>query len=173
MRFQQRLLRRMRVGAMKRVARGHTPHGEEVQLARFPVQLRYRFEPVDLRFLARLVALRHKRFAALTDRLFPSLHVQPHGRFGDRRFGMFRLQTRPDAVRRVPLLAGRLPVRFQHAVDQDSHCIDLRPLPLVFLPFRWNRAGNRLPHHPPMHAVLLRQTLDRLSGRVVLPDLLK
>jgi hypothetical protein len=46
-------------------------------------------------------------------------------------------------------------VRFQDAVDHISHGIDLRPLSFVLLPFRRDRAGDRLSYHPLMHAVLL------------------
>jgi hypothetical protein len=52
-------------------------------------------------------------------------------------------------MRRVPLFPRSL------RVDDVAHFIDLRSLAFVFLPFRWDRAGDRLPHHPPVHAVLL------------------
>jgi hypothetical protein len=65
---------------------------------------------------------------------------------------VFFLQSRPDAMRCVPLFTRRLAIRFQDAVDYLSHGIDLRPLPFVLLPLRRDRAGDRLSHHPPVHA---------------------
>ncbi len=50
---------------------------------------------------------------------------------------------------------------------------DLRTHSFVLLSFRRNRARERLPHHSPVHTMLLRNVLDRFSGCVPLPDLLK
>ena len=47
-----------------------------------------------------------------------ALHVSPIGGFGDRVLGVFLTETRPDAVGGVALFARRLPVAFQHAVDE-------------------------------------------------------
>jgi hypothetical protein len=74
-------------------------------------------------------------------------------------------------MRRVPLLARRLPIAFQHPVDVlfDRAQPRLRADRLLLL--RWDRAGNRLAHHSPVHTMFLRQSQDRLSGRVSAPDL--
>jgi hypothetical protein len=76
-------------------------------------------------------------------------------------------------MRRMPLLARRLPVGFQHPVDMLFHRTQSRLFPYRLLLFRWDRAGDRLAHHSPVHAMLLRQSLDRLPGRVSAPDLFK
>src|SRR5215831_15268359 len=132
-------------------------HRENLQLARFAVQLRDCFEPIDLRFLSWLIALRHIRFTApTTGCLLPPLYVPSHRGFGDCWFRVFLPKPHPDAMRRVPLLARRLPVRFQNAVDCLPQRTHLRTLPFVLLSFRRDRARQRLPHHPPVHAELLR-----------------
>jgi len=59
----------------------------------------------------------------------------------------------------------------QNAVDGILHWPQARLLPFVFLALRWDRAGDRLAHHPTVHAMLLRQSLNRLAGRVSPPDL--
>ena len=69
---------------------------------------------------------------------------------------MLLAQARPDAMRRVPLLPRRLPVGLQHAVDGILQRPESRLLPFVLLALRWDRAGDRLAHHPTMHAMLLR-----------------
>src|SRR6266852_7537211 len=63
--FQKRLLGRVGIGPVEGVSRSHAPHREELQLAALAAQLRYRFEPIDLRFLAPVVALRHEYFPAV------------------------------------------------------------------------------------------------------------
>ena len=72
---------------------------------------------------------------------------------------------------RVPLLARSLSIRLQHLVDGLFHRIQLRRFPCRLLPLRRDRAGDRLAHHSPVHAMFLRQSLDRFSGRVPAPDL--
>jgi hypothetical protein len=52
----------MRIGAVEGIARAHAAHGEKLQLARFAARYGHGFEPIHLRFLAQLVALRHKHF---------------------------------------------------------------------------------------------------------------
>jgi hypothetical protein len=76
-----------------------------------------------------------------------------------------------DTVRRVFLLPRRIAVLFQHPVDELFQRPESRLLPIDLLSFRWDRVGDRLPHHPAMHPVLCRQPLNRLSGRVSSPDL--
>ena len=65
-------------------------------------------------------------------RLFPG----PHGVF-DSRVAAVELvlfeQPQPDPSRRVPLLARRLPIRFQQLVDDRQHAVDLR-LAALLLP---------------------------------------
>src|ERR1700683_3751827 len=99
----------MRVGPMKRISRRHAPHREELELARLALQFRYRLAPVDLSLLAPVIALRHDRHPA-AEFLLPFSYVLPHGDFGDREPRMLVAQPRPDAMRRVPLLARCLPI---------------------------------------------------------------
>ena len=54
----------------------------------------------------------------------------------------------------MPLIARRLYVRDQHLVDVFLDRTQLRRFPYYRFSIGWNRAGKRLPHHPPMHAVL-------------------
>ena len=60
--FQQRLLRGVRISPVEGIARTHAAHGKKLQLARFAAELGHGFEPIHLRFLAQLVALRHEHF---------------------------------------------------------------------------------------------------------------
>jgi hypothetical protein len=84
---------------------------------------------------------------------------------------MLLAQARPDAMCSVPLLPRRVLIGLQNAVDGPLQRPQARLLPFVLLALRRDRAGDRLPHHPTMHAMLLRQSLDRLSGRVSPPNL--
>jgi hypothetical protein len=63
-RFQKRLLAGVRVRPMERASAGHRPHAEHVQLLLLSSQLRPRFIPVHLGFLAPAVALRDKGLSA-------------------------------------------------------------------------------------------------------------
>src|ERR1022692_3040129 len=122
--FQQRLLRGVGVGPVKPVARRHTAHREQLQLAQFPIQFGHRLKPIHLTFLAPVVALRHEHFPpAQSHFLFPLPHVSPHGWLRDRMARVLFAQPCPDAVCRVPLLPRRLPVAFQHPVDSLLHRI--------------------------------------------------
>jgi len=82
-------------------------------------------------------------------------------------------QPGPDPMRRVPLLARRLPVRFQHLLDMLFDRSQPRLFPIGLLPVRRDRARDRLAHHPPVNAMLPSKALDRLSGCVPMPDLFK
>jgi hypothetical protein len=85
--------------------------------------------------------------------------------------GVLFTQPRPDAMCRVPLLPRRLPVLFQHPVDSLFHRIQFGLFPLVLLSLGRDRTGHCLAHHSPVHSMLLRQSFDRLSGRIPPPDL--
>jgi len=65
-------------------------------------------------------------------------------------------------------------VGFQDAVDELNQRSQHRPLPLDRLALGWFGAGQRLPHHPPMHFKLRRYALDGPNPELVLPpDLLE
>jgi hypothetical protein len=84
---------------------------------------------------------------------------------------MLFLQPDPHPVCCVPLFAWRLPVAFQYAFNVIFNWPQPRLVPDDLLPVRRGRTGDRLAHHPPVNAVLPRQTFDRLSGCVPAPDL--
>ncbi len=60
MRLQERLLRRVQVGAMERRAAAHRPHREYLQPGPLAADIGPGLIPVHLRLLAQTVALRHE-----------------------------------------------------------------------------------------------------------------
>src|SRR5215472_8468448 len=77
-------------------------------------------------------------------------------------------------MRGVALLAWRPAVGFQDGVDELNQRAQHRSLPLDRLALGWFGAGQRLPHHPPMHFKLRRYALDGPDPELVLPpDLLE
>ena len=89
--FQQRLLRGVRIGPVEGIARAHAAHREEVQLAHFAAQYGHALEPIHLRFLAQLVALRHEYFPPAESQLsLPQPHIAPHRSFPDGVIRMLR-----------------------------------------------------------------------------------
>jgi len=79
-----------------------------------------------------------------------------------------------DAPCRMPLLARRLPILVQNLVNEgrDQTQLWLRPRRIAM--DRWQRPGNRLPHHAPVHAKFGRNTGDRADTKLVLlTELLK
>ena len=74
-------------------------------------------------------------------------------------------------MRGVSLFPRRTLIGLQDAIDGRLQRSQSWLLPLVFLAFGRDRAGNRLAHHSAVYTMLLRQPLDRLSGRVSPPDL--
>ena len=88
--------------------RSATTTREELQLKCFASQFRRRFEPVDLRFLAPRVALRHEYLRAFqTQFALPHRHITAYRRLGDLNPGKLLAQPRPDAMRCMPLLSRR------------------------------------------------------------------
>lgn len=68
----------------------------------------------------------------------------------------------PDAAGGMPLLDRHVPVRQQPGIDRLRMRIDRRPRPpRIGLARRRDRAGQRLPHRPPVRIMLLRQFPDR------------
>jgi hypothetical protein len=68
---------------------------------------------------------------------------------------MLAAQAHPDPMSRMPLFARRFYVHGQHLVDVFLD----RTQPGRFSYYRFslgrNRVPDRLPHHPPVHAMLL------------------
>jgi hypothetical protein len=73
----------------------------------------------------------------------------------------------------MPLFTRRRLVSFENAVDELLHRSNLRQHPFLRFPFRWQRAPQRLSHHPPMYLILCGERQDRLSCRMPPPDLFK
>ncbi len=86
---------------------------------------------------------------------------------------MLLAQPHPDPMSRMPLFARSLKVGGQHPLDVLHDRTQSRRFAYHRFSLGRNRVADRLPHHPPVHAVLLGQPLNRLSGRVSPPDHLK
>src|ERR1700741_2458835 len=79
-----------------------------------------------------------------------------------------------DPMGGVTLFARRIAVGLQNCVDEWPQRPDYRPLPLDRLAPRRLGAGQRLAHHPAMHAQLGRHPLNRSNAELVFPpDLLE
>ena len=154
--FQQRLLRGVRIGPVEGIARAHAAHGEKLQLARFAAQYGHGFEPIHLRFLAQLVALRHEHFPPAESQLsLPLPHIAPHCGFTDRVLRMLLAQPHPDPMSRMPLFARSLKVRGQHPLDVRHDRTQSGRFAYHRFSLGRNSVPDRLPHHPPVHTVLL------------------
>jgi len=90
-------------------------------------------------------------------------HIAAHLRFRNRLLRMLCPQSHPDATRSVPLLARRLSIRIQQPINVLFHRPQFRLGPVTRFPLGWDRAGQRLAHHPPMHAMLPHQPQNRLA----------
>jgi hypothetical protein len=77
-------------------------------------------------------------------------------RLRDGMLRVFLAQTRPDAMRGVPLFPRRVLIGLQNSVDGILQRPQARRLPFVLLALRRDRAGDRLAHHPTVHSMLLR-----------------
>src|SRR6266511_2527829 len=135
--LQERLLARALERDHERGARVAGPHQEQVDGPAHAGDLHLRLAPVDLRLDAGLVHLRHEH---LVDRLAqlapPPAHVVAHRRLGDLR-ALLVHEALPDPLRRVPLLARRLPISDQPLVDQRPVRAQLRRRPAPKLgPYR-------------------------------------
>ena len=169
MRFQERLLTGVRIGAMKRSAARHAPQTEDVDFLLFPVQLGPRLVPVHLAFLRPRVTLRDEDLlAAFALRGLPRPDVLPHRGLCHGMLGLLFPQPVEDPPRRMPLLPVRLLVGRQNRVDEVLHRFDLWLGSLRSLPRRWYRARDRLAHDSPVHAELLCYAFDRPNSMVEL-----
>jgi hypothetical protein len=69
----------------------------------------------------------------------------------------------------MTLLARRLAVGGQNAVDEGNQRSHRRPLALAPLARRRLRVSHCLAHHPPMHSQLAGDPLDRPDAELVFP----
>jgi hypothetical protein len=54
----------------------------------------------------------------------------------------------------VPLFARRLTIRRQNAINESCDPAQLRLAAFRIVVLRWQRSGQRLPHHPPVNTEL-------------------
>jgi hypothetical protein len=172
--FKKCLLRGVRIGPMKGRAGGHRTHAEDVDFALLAVDLGKDLIPVHLCFVAKLVRLRDENLVSQQPHRGLALaHILAHRGLTDNDLRLLLLQPRPDAMRRVPLLARGSTIRFQNRVDERQRRGQLRSLPLWLLPLWRHCAGQSLPHFPPMNTQSPRYRADRPGTMLVLsPDLL-
>jgi hypothetical protein len=160
--FQEGFLRLGGERDMERAARMRQPHHEHPQLQQDPGDRGVELAEVDLRLGAGQVRLRHRHFGLVQ----AQLRLAAGDIAGDRDLGdrgtMLGYQPLPDPPCRMPLLARHLPVRDQPAVNDLRVRIDRRPRARRIGPARRrHRAGQRLPHRPPVHPMPGRQFPDR------------
>jgi hypothetical protein len=67
---------------------------------------------------------------------------------------MFVAKAHPNPMSRMPLLARRLKVRGQHPLDVFLDRTQPQRFPNYRFSLGRDRACQRLPHHPPVHAML-------------------
>ena len=150
---QKCLLRGMQVGPVEGATAGHAPHHEHLQGQALTPEVRVRLIPVHLGFASPCVVLRHERLPRhQAEGQLPLPDVLP-----DRglRHGPCRpLLAEPDvdAMGRVPLLARRSAVRLQDGLNEVDHRPHAWPCPAWRRLQLGDRALERLPHQPSMHA---------------------
>jgi hypothetical protein len=85
-----------------------------------------------------------------------------------------RSDPAPDPMCGVPLLPGRLLVRFQNRIDEGHRRFQLRSLSYRCLALYRNSTEHRLTHHPPMNPQLLGDPSNRSTTMLILAsDLLE
>jgi len=143
---------------------------EQVRLAQLAVELHPAFIPVHLRLAAPGVGLWHEGFQSQQSHRDLSLaHVLAHRRFRHCHFRHLAAQSRPDPVRRVPLLSGRLAVGLQNRLDKWNRRRQFGALPFWNLPLGRHRASQRLTHFSPVHPQLPGYRPDGSAPMFILP----
>src|SRR5450631_811345 len=146
-RFQKGLLAGVRIDAMKARATGHAAHTEDKNLLPFAFDLRPRFVPVDLALLPKSVRLRNKDFCTQQSQSnLPLPYVLAHRRLLHRHCRQLGAQTTPNTMRRMSLLAWRLPIRFQDSVDEPHRTRQLRSRSQRHFALPRHRVAQRLAH---------------------------
>src|SRR5712691_7398156 len=141
---------------MKCRTTGHAAHRKHLDPDSLAVQVDVRFVPIHLRLVAPGVLLRHEGlgYDAQPQRSLALPHVPTYRRLGDRRARPLTGNPHPDAMRRMALLARRLPISFQNLVDEPSYWADRRPRSLLGGQPHRDRTLDRLAHHPSVDAEL-------------------
>jgi hypothetical protein len=160
--LQERLLRLGRERDMERPARARQPHHEHPQLDQHPGDHGVELPEVHLGLRARRMRLRHHDLHLVQAQLGAAAgHIPRHRHLGQPG-ALLGDQPLPDPPGRMPLLGRHVPVRQQPLIDHRRIPADRRPGPLrVSLPRRRHRAGQRLPHRPPVHMMPVSQLPDR------------
>jgi hypothetical protein len=154
--FQERLLRRAYIGPMKCRPARHAAHRKHLDRDSLVVQLDVRFVPIHLCLVAPGVLLWHERLGddAQPQRPLALPHIPTHRRLGDRIARPLSGNPHPDAMRRMALLARRLPIGFQNLINERGYWADRRPRSLLDWQPHRDRTLDGLAHHPSMHAKL-------------------
>ncbi len=154
--FKQSLLRGVRISPMEGIARTHAAHREERQLHNFAAQLGHALEPVHLSFLAQLVTLRYGNSPPTEPHLpLPHLYMAPHRGFPDGIIWMLVPQPYSNPMGRMPLLARCFYIQGKHLIDVFLGRTKPGRFPNCRFSIVRNRVPDRLPHHPPVHTMLL------------------
>ena len=160
--LQERLLRLGGERDMKGPARARQPHHEHPQLDQHPGDDGVELPEVHLGLRARRVRLRHHDLHLVQAQLGAAAGDIPRHRHLRHARAVLGDQPLPDPPGGMPLLARHVPVRQQPPVDDGRIRADRRPRPRrVRLPRRRHRAGQRLPHRPPVHMMADSQLPDR------------
>src|SRR5450631_920974 len=125
--------------------------------------------PIHLSFHSPRIALRHAGFAHQhSQRDFAMVHILPNRSFANLAIRQLLPNPLPDAMGRVPLLARRPAVGFQHPIHELDRRFQLPARPFGFLPWFRHRVSNRLAHHAPVHAQLLGHSSNRAYAELIL-----
>ena len=175
--FQERLLALRQRRPVRGPARIRQPHREQRGLGLHPGQDHPQVVEVHLGLGRRRMRLRHaprlQRPARLSSDLRPPPgHVVAHRRVGQILPALLVYQPGQHPPGGMPLLLRRVQVRPQHAVDRRRKRRQPRRHPGRCLARRRHRAGQCLPHRPPVHVIPVGQLPDRaiLDPRIT-PDL--
>src|SRR3954470_314050 len=124
---------------MKGRTTSHAAHTEHIHLGPLSGKIDKGFVPIDLPFDSPFIALWHKRFSMAETQFTLTLHdVLGNSGAGN---GMLRkLFPEPviDPLRRMPLLARRLQIRFQYRIDERLNRIQPRSGARSIGPLRWH-----------------------------------
>src|SRR5437899_12795764 len=163
----------MQIGAVERRSARHAAHREHLQLYAFAGQIGVGLVPIDLRFHAPRIALRHAGLAHQhSQRNLALVHVLPNRSFSNLAIRQLVLNPLPDAMGRMPLLARRFSIGFKHSVHEVDRSLQLPSRPFGLLPRPRQRASDRLAHHAAMYTDSLGLPSTRAYSDCALPTAL-
>jgi len=94
--------------------------------------------------------------------------ILAHRALGDGNGGKFVAEPLMDAVSGVTLLARRLPILFQDAINESLHQLQPGTGANRRLALRWQGTLQGLTHHAPMYAELARRALNGALAPLIL-----